>query len=184
MVPHNYAHYNKEPGNALGMCTVDEKDCYRTLELMYPYCRAILDCMCEEPKEEMNAMDPRELGSWEHAVSSGNAAWLNRGYHSQNCTFHVPIDMIGAVLYDHHLCQRGKDTMVEGDLHQGTSKSAEGCDASKVFEQAKKEGLQIEVHIEDQWRRKRSGRRYTFLAKKNKSITAECLRQWKPRLHQ
>ena len=39
--------------------------------------------------------------------------------------------------------------VVEGDLFQGTPKSAEGCGASTVFEQAKKEGLKIEVHFED-----------------------------------
>ena len=57
--------------------------------------------------------------------------------------------MNGAVLYYHHLCVRGKDTIVEEDLYQGTSKSAEGYGASIVFEQAKKEGLQIEVHFEN-----------------------------------
>ena len=57
--------------------------------------------------------------------------------------------MNGAVLYYHHLCQRGKDTVVEGELYQGTSKSAEGYGASMVFKQAKEEGLQIEVHFED-----------------------------------
>ena len=82
-----YAHYNKVLGNALGMCTVDENDFYRTLELMYPYCKAILDGMCEEPKEDMKAMDPRELRSWERAVTSDDAAWLTRGYHSQTALF-------------------------------------------------------------------------------------------------
>ena len=144
-----YAHYTKVLEKALGMCTVDDNEFYKTLELMYPYCKAILDGMCQEAKEEMKAMDPSELGSWERAVTSGDAAWLTRGYHSQNCTFHVHNYMNGAVLYYHHLCQRGKDTVVEGDLYQGTSKSAEGYGASIVFEQAKKEGLQIEVHFED-----------------------------------
>ena len=144
-----YAQYHKVLGKALGMCTVDEKDFYKTLELMYPFCKTILNGMCKEAKEEMKAMDPRELGSWERAVTSGYAAWLTRGYHSQNCTFHIHNYMNGAVLYYHHLCQRGKDEVVEGDLYQGTSKSAEGYGASMVFEQAKKEGLAIEVHFED-----------------------------------
>ena len=144
-----YAHYHKVLGKALGMCTVDEKGFYKTLQLMYPHCEAILNGMCQEAKEEMKAMKPSELGSWERAVTSGDAAWLTRGYHSQNCTFHVRNYMNGAVLYYRHLCQRGKDTVVEGDLYQGTSKFAEGYGASMVFEQAKKEGLQIEVHFED-----------------------------------
>jgi len=108
--------------------------------------------MMQEAKEEiktMKAMDPSELGSWERAVTCGNAAWLTWGYRSQNCTFHVRYYMNGAVLYYDHLCQRGKDKVTEGDLFQGTSKSAEGCGASTVFEHAKKGGLKIEVHFED-----------------------------------
>jgi len=143
-----HADYTKVLGKALGMCTVSEKDFYATLELMYPHCKAILDGMMQEAKDEMKAMDPSELGSWERAVTCGDAAWLTRGYHSQNCTFHVRNYMNGAVLYCDHCCQRGKDKVV-GDLFQGTSKSAEGCGASTVFEQAKKEGLKIEVHFED-----------------------------------
>ena len=103
-----YAHYHKVLGKALGMCTVDEKGFYKTLQLMYPHCEAILNGMCQEAKEEMKAMKPSELGSWERAVTSGDAAWLTRGYHSQNCTFHVRNYMNGAVLYYRHLCQRGK----------------------------------------------------------------------------
>ena len=144
-----HAHYTKVLGKALGMCSVDEKDFYKTLEIMYPHCKAILDGMCQEVKEEMKAMDPSELGSWERAVTYGDAAWLTRGYHSQNCTFHIRNYMNGAVLYYRHLCQRGKDTVVEEELYQGTSKSAEGYGASMVFEQAKEEGLQIEAHFED-----------------------------------
>jgi len=35
--------------------------------------------------------------------------------------------------------KRDKDAVVEGDLFLGTSKSAEGCGASIVFEQATKD---------------------------------------------
>ena len=121
-----HAHYTKVLEKALGMCTVNEKEFYHTLELMYPYTKEILDGMCEEAKAEMRAMDPKQLGSWERAVTSGDAAWLTRGFHSQNCTFHVRNYMNGAVLYYRHLCQRGKDTVVEGDLYPGTAKYAEG----------------------------------------------------------
>jgi len=41
---------------------------------MYPHCKAILDGMMQEAKDEMKAMDPSELGSWERAVTCGNAA--------------------------------------------------------------------------------------------------------------
>ena len=144
-----HANYTKVLEKALGMCTVNEKEFYHTLELMYPYTKEILDGMCEEAKAEMRAMDPKQLGSWERAVTSGDAAWLTRGVHSQNCTFHVRNYMNGAVLYYRHLCQRGKDTVVEGDLYPGTANYAEGYGAFLVFEQSKKEGLQIEVHFED-----------------------------------
>ena len=40
--------------------------------------------------------------------------------------------MNGAVLYYKHICQRGKDEVVKGDLYKGTSKAAK-----------------IEVHFED-----------------------------------
>ena len=132
-----HADYTKVLGKALGMCTVKEHEFYATLELMYPHCKAILDGMMQEAKDEMKAMDPSELGSWERAVTCGDTAWLTWGYHSQNCIFYVRNYMNGAVLYCDHLCQRGKDKVVEGDLFQGTSKSAEGCGASTVFEQAK-----------------------------------------------
>ena len=40
-----------------------------------------------------------------------------------------------------HLCMRGSDDLVEDPLHPGTSKSAEGYAAEKVFAKAKEEGL-------------------------------------------
>ena len=51
--------------------------------------------------------------------------------------------MNGALLYYHHLCQKGRDKIVEGDLYLGTSKSAEGYDARITFQRAKEEGIDI-----------------------------------------
>ena len=48
---------------------------------------------------------------------------MTRGFHSRNATFSI---CNGALLYCKHLCQSGRDTLVEGELYKGTSKSAEG----------------------------------------------------------
>ena len=104
---------------------------------------ALLDEMCEEAKQEMKDMDPSEIGSWERAVTMGDAAWLTRGFHSQNCTFTVRNNITNSLLYYEHLCQRGEDE------YKGTSKAAEGFGAERVFKRAKEEGLEIEVHWQD-----------------------------------
>ena len=56
--------------------------------------------------------------------------------------------MNGALLYYHHLCQKGRDKIVEGDLYL-TSKSAEGYAARITFQRAKEEGMDIAIHGQD-----------------------------------
>ena len=56
-----HANYTKVLEKALRMCTA----------AYVPTLQSI-----EEAKDEMKAMDPSELGSWEHAVTCGNAADL------------------------------------------------------------------------------------------------------------
>ena len=60
---------------------------YNTLRLMYPHVKDILDEMCSLAKECMKSMDSTALGSFDKAVTCGDAAWLTRGYHSQNATY-------------------------------------------------------------------------------------------------
>lgn len=58
----------------------------------------------------MKEEPPEKMGSWNKAVTVADGAWLTRGFHSQNFTFHVRDYMKNSVLYYHHLCQRGKDS--------------------------------------------------------------------------
>ena len=83
----------------------------------------MVDDLCEVAKQEMNYGD---LGSWKRAVTTADGTWRTRGWHSKNATITIRNDLNGALLYYHHLCQKGRDKIVEGDLYLGTSKSAEG----------------------------------------------------------
>ena len=49
----------------------------------------------------------------------------------------------------HHLCQKGRDKIVEGDLYLGTSKSTEGYAARITFQRAKEEGMEIAIYWQD-----------------------------------
>ena len=57
--------------------------------------------------------------------------------------------MNGALLYYHHLCQRGRDKMMDEELYKGTSKSAEEYAARITFRRAKEEEMQVAVHWQD-----------------------------------
>ena len=138
-----HAKYHRALELALGLHTVTLHQYHKTLEIMALHVSALLDEMCEEAKQEMKDMDPSEIGSWERAVTMGDAAWLTRGFHSQNCTFTVRNNITNSLLYYEHLCQRGEDE------YKGTSKAAEGFGAERVFKRAKEEGLEIEVHWQD-----------------------------------
>ena len=48
-----------------------------------------------------------------------------------------------------HLCQRGRDKVVQEELYQGTSKAAEGYGARLTMKRVKEEGMHIEVHWQD-----------------------------------
>ena len=63
-------------------------------------------------------------------------------------TVRMPLSLYlnGALLYYHHLCQKGRDKIVEGDL---TSKAAEGYAARITFQRAKEEGLDVAIHWQD-----------------------------------
>ena len=116
---------------------------------MYPVVKQMVNEMCEKAKEEMKTMDEHTLGSWKQAVTSADAAWMTRGYHSKNGTFSVRNYYNGALLYYKHLCQRGRDNIVEGELYKGTSKSMEGFAAREVMHQARGEGMKLAVHWQD-----------------------------------
>ena len=94
-----------------------------------------LDEQFELGKKEMKPAPQDEIGSWKKAVTVADGAWMTRGFHSQNFTFHVRDYIRKSVLYYLHLCQRGKDNVCAEPLYQGTSKSCEGAAASVVFRQ-------------------------------------------------
>lgn len=49
-----------------------------------------------------------------------------------------------------HLCMRGSNNICDTDLWKGTSKSAEGHLAYKLFTQAKEEDMVCEINWQDQ----------------------------------
>uniref|UniRef100_A0A1X7TKZ2 Uncharacterized protein n=1 Tax=Amphimedon queenslandica TaxID=400682 RepID=A0A1X7TKZ2_AMPQE len=62
-----YSQYAKVLKNALGMYCVGKSIYYRTLALMYPQIKSILNDMCEQAKESMKQKTESELGSFENA---------------------------------------------------------------------------------------------------------------------
>ena len=81
----------------------------------------MLDDICEAAKQEMNDKKEDELGSWKCAVTVADGTWQTRGWHSKNATFTIRNYLNGALLYYHHLCQRGRDKVIEED--KGTSRT-------------------------------------------------------------
>ena len=144
-----HATYCKVLKLSLGLDSVCWDSFYSTITRMYPVVKEMVDEMCEEAKEEMKAMEEDTLGSWKNAVTSADATWMTRGRHSKNGTFSVRNYYNGALLYYQHLCQRGRDDIVGGELYKGTSKSMEGFAAREVMNRAREEGMKLAVHWQD-----------------------------------
>ena len=87
--------------------------------------------------KEMKKLEEGKLGSWKQAVTVGT--WQTRGWHSKNATFSIGNYFSGALLYYKHLCQKGRDSIIQEELYEGTSKSAEGYGAPIIFGKAKEE---------------------------------------------
>ena len=144
-----YSLYTKVLRNALGVHVLDDYQFYDILTLMYPHVGDILEDICKSSRERMKSMDPSVLGSWNRAVTAGDATWLTCGHHSRNCTFTIRDYITGSLLYYIHLCQRGADKVSTSVIYEGTSKSAEGYGAEVLFERAKKDGMNVECHVQD-----------------------------------
>ena len=133
--------YCKTLHNALGVKTVNARVFLNTIGKL---CIAII---CEVAKREMKEKNDGDLGSWKRAVTTASdGTWQTRGWHSKNATFTI---RNGALLYYHHLCQKSRDKIVEGDLYLGTSKSAKGYAARITFQRAKEEGMDVAIHWQD-----------------------------------
>ena len=136
-----HAVYYKTLKNALGIEAVSAPAFMDTIYSMYPIVKAMLDDICETAKQEMKDKKEDELGSWQRAVTVADGTWQTRGWHSKNAMFTIRNYLNGALLYYHHLCQKGRDEVIEEELYKGTSKSSEGYAASVTFQRAKDEGM-------------------------------------------
>ena len=140
----NYAQYETVLGS-MGMHPVTDYKFYETIKLMEGPTTELLDEQCEIAKKEMKKAPSNEIGSWDRAVTVADGAWMTRGHHSQNFTFHVRDYTRNSVLYYKHYSQRGKG----GPLYEGTSKSMEGKAAEECFGKMKEEGMSVIVHWQD-----------------------------------
>ena len=113
-----YAQYQKVLENSFGIHVANNATFYRTLQEMYPIAKSMLNDMCNEAKEDMKAMDASILGSWNNAVTTGDAVWLTRCFHSRNGMYTVRNYITGALLYYEHMCQRKGDKVSEGEALQ------------------------------------------------------------------
>ena len=141
--------YYKVLKHALGIEAVSWSAFYSTIKRMYPVVKEMVDKMCDDAKDDMRRMDQNELGSWNRAVTSADGTWMTRGFHSKNATFSIRNYYNGALLYRKHLCQKGRDDIIEEELYQGTSKGAEGYAARLTFKKAKEEGMNIAIQWQD-----------------------------------
>ena len=134
--------------HSLGMDACTEPVFQSTIRMLYPIVKEMVDEHCKVAKEYLKSKKQDELGSWDHAVTCADGTWMTRSHHSKNATFSIRDYLTGALLYYKHLCQHGRDEIVE-DLYEGTSKSAEGFAACQTFQEAKKDGINIVIHWQD-----------------------------------
>ena len=132
-----HATYYKTLKHSLGIDAVQWTTFQSTIQRMFPVVQEMVDRMCEEAKIEMKSLNQDELGSWSRAVTSADGAWMTRGHFSKNFTFSIRNYYTGALLYRKHLCQKGRDNMINEELYQGTSKGAEGYAAHLTFKKQK-----------------------------------------------
>ena len=144
-----HARYYKTLKHALGIQAVSAPVFMNTLHALHPVVESMLDKICEDAKQEMRDKKEDELGSWKKAVTVADGTWQTRGWHSKNATFTIRNYLNGALLYYHHLCQKGRDEVIKEELYKGTSKSSEGYAARATFHRAKEEGMQVAVHWQD-----------------------------------
>ena len=119
------------------------------IKLVFPHVSDMLEEMGTEAMVDMKALPPEEIGSIQHAIVIGDGTWLTRGHFSKNHTYTIRNYMTGALLYVVHVCVRGEDDLVEGELYKGTAKSAEGYAADEAFGMAKDDGMHVEVQWQD-----------------------------------
>ena len=141
-----HATYCKTLGHSLGIDVVSSSTFMCTIRAMHSIVESMLDEVCEAAKQEMRDMKESELGSWQNAVTVADGTWQTRGWHSKNATFTIKNYLTGALLYYHHLCQKGRDEVIEEELYRGTSKSSKDFAARVKFQKAKEEGMHVAIY--------------------------------------
>ncbi len=144
-----FAGYHKMFKRYLGIHSVTDKQFVAVIELAYPHVKDMLDEICEMGKD-MKVLPETELSSWKRAVTTSDGAWHICGFFSQNSTFVVRNFLTGALLWYAHASVRGTDSVVQGELYEGTAKSTEGFMAAALFKKAREEGCHVEVNWQDQ----------------------------------
>ena len=144
-----HAQYYRILKQSLGVQAVTCKPFYETIKLVFPHVSDMLEEMGTEAMADMKALPPEEIGSIQRAIVTGDGTWLTRGHFSKNHTYTIRNYMTGALLYVVHVCMRGEDDLVEGELYKGTAKSAEGYAADEAFGMAKDDGMHVEVQWQD-----------------------------------
>ena len=114
-----HATYYKTLCHALGMDAVSMVPFLDTIKRMYPVVKEMLDEVCEIAKQQMMGKKEDELGSWKCAVTAADGTWETRGWHSKNATFSIRNYLNGALLYYKHLCQKGRDEIIQEELYAG-----------------------------------------------------------------
>ena len=144
-----YSDMHRVMALGLGMHVLTEANFYNVIKVMYgPVCN-LLNEKLEPAKTEMKLKPPQELGSWCRAITcSDGRVWLKHGHYSKNGIYTVRNYMTNNLLYVIHMCQCGKDTVIEEELYEGTSRAAEGYSTEEAFTQAH-EGLKVAIHWQD-----------------------------------
>ena len=88
------------------------------IEMEYGPVEGMLREQTTEALEQMKTVDPKTIGSFQRAVTAGDGTWLQRKF-SKNFTFTLRNN---SLLYFVHLCMRGQDKLVPGELYLGTNK--------------------------------------------------------------
>ena len=144
-----HAQYYRILKQSLGIQAVTCKPFYEMIKLVFPHVSDMLEEMGTEAMADMKALPPEQIGSIQRAIVTGDGTWLTRGHFSKNHTYTIRNYLTGALLYVVHVCMRGEDDLVEGELYKGTAKSAEGYAADEAFGMAKDDGMHVEVQWQD-----------------------------------
>ena len=93
-----HAQYYRILKQSLGVQAVTCKPYYEMIKLVFPHVGDMIDEMCTEAMDDMEALPPGEIGSMQRAIVTGDGTWLTRGHFSKNHTYTIRNYMTGALL--------------------------------------------------------------------------------------